>query len=544
VEGYFSDGLCEKCHPGGPLHPGSCRGCLAWGVYRAYCWLCWQCRWWQTHYPLGDCRYCGRNTWVGYLGACRLCLEQARLLQQPGRALDLSGANRYGQQLFFANIGNHKARTPRLKLDPRGELKRFIPVAWHQLPLFEVDPDPEVVKARALAADNALLRYCDPVVREHAAKHGWSTEHTNNVIRSLRLLQVLQDTPGAKIYATDVLQLPRHGGNVISTLDVLAAAGLLIDDRTSLIERYFTGKTATLPAQIRAELETWLEVMLEGSTRPPRRHARLPQTTRIHVLGVAPVVQAWAAAGHQSLAEITSEEVRASLPANGSRRIWAEYGLKSLFTVLKARKLIFMNPTRGIGTTPVARSVPLPLDTAAIRAALSSPDPAIALAVALVAFHAVTSKELQELKLTDIVDGRLTLRGRVIPLADPVRVRLTAWLDHRGCTWPGSINPHLFVSRRTAPRFVPVGRQFPWLNTRLRPQALREDRILQEIIATGGDVRRICDLFGLSINAALRYSATIGHPELAQGHTWSPRTQERTYPVHDTRSPVFTTVDP
>ena len=32
---YFSQGLCERCHPGGPLHIGSCRGCLAWGVYRA-----------------------------------------------------------------------------------------------------------------------------------------------------------------------------------------------------------------------------------------------------------------------------------------------------------------------------------------------------------------------------------------------------------------------------------------------------------------------------------------------------------------------------
>ena len=545
AEGYFSDGLCEKCHPGGPLYPGSCRGCLAWGVYRAYCWLCWQCRWWQGHYPLGDCRYCGRNTWVGHLGGCRLCVEQARLLQQPGRALDLSEANRYGQQLFFANIGSHKARTPRLRVEPRrADAEEFTPSAWQQMTLFELAPDPEVVKARALVADHELLRYCEPIVREHAAKHGWSREHTNNVIRSLRLLQVLQETPGAKIKATDVLQLPRYGGNIMSTLDVLAVGGLLVEDRPSNVERYFAGKVATLPAAMRNELEIWLDVMLNGSRTSPRRHPRIPETTRIHIMGIAPIVQAWAAAGHQSLAEITLQQVRAALPKAGSRRIWAEYGLKSLFTVLKARKLLFINPTRGIGTTPVSRSIPLPLDTAAIRAALNSPDPAIALAVALVAFHAVTSKELQELRLTDIIDGRLTLHGRVIPLGDPVRVRLTAWLDHRARTWPGSINPHLFVSRRSAPRFVPVGRQFPWRNTSLRPQALREDRILQEIIATDGDVRRICDLFGLSINAALRYSATVDHSELAERRSWSPRTQDSTYPVHDARSPEFTVVDP
>jgi hypothetical protein len=36
-------------------------------------------------------------------------------------------------------------------------------------------------------------------------------------------------------------------------------------------------------------------------------------------------------------------------------------------------------------------------------------------------------------------------------------------------------------------------------------QAIREDRILDEAIATG-DVRRICDLFGLTVEAALRYT--------------------------------------
>jgi hypothetical protein len=43
---------------------------------------------------------------------------------------------------------------------------------------------------------------------------------------------------------------------------------------------------------------------------------------------------------------------------------------------------------------------------------------------------------------------------------------------------------------------------------------LREDRILQEIHTTGGDVRRICDLFGLSIETALRYALTLAHPDL------------------------------
>jgi len=90
-----------------------------------------------------------------------------------------------------------------------------------------------------------------------------------------------------------------------------------------------------------------------------------------------------------------------------------------------------------------------------------------------------------------------------------VLVRLRAWLDLRARTWPASVNPHLFVSRRSAPRLIEVGRNFPWTRTNLKPQALREDRILQEIHASGGDVRRICDLFGMSVSSAMRYAGTL-----------------------------------
>ena len=99
------------------------------------------------------------------------------------------------------------------------------------------------------AADRDLVDYCREIVREHAARHGWSKRQTQRR-RCARCgcWHVLQDTPGAKINATDVLQLPRYAGNISSTLDVLAAAGLLIDDRTAPIERYFAGKTDGLPA--------------------------------------------------------------------------------------------------------------------------------------------------------------------------------------------------------------------------------------------------------------------------------------------------------
>jgi hypothetical protein len=62
------------------------------------------------------------------------------------------------------------------------------------------------------------------------------------------------------------------------------------------------------------------------------------------------------------------------------------------------------------------------------------------------------------------------------------------------------------INRRTAPRTIEVARPFPWKQVGLAPQTLREDRILDEVRATGGDVRQVCELFGLSVEAAMRYT--------------------------------------
>ncbi|PUB20882.1 site-specific recombinase XerD [Promicromonospora sp. AC04] len=513
---YFSQGLCDRCHPGAPLFLSSCKDCLAWGVYRHHNWLCWTCRWWRQHFPEGRCDYCGRTSRLGDSGACRLCYEQARMLQEPGRALDLVGANKHGQQMFFANMHFHRRKTPRLRAPsrrrPSPPTSPFRPAPGEQLALFEMAPDPKVVRRLADWENSELTRYCHQVVLEHTEKFGWRANQRNDVIRSLKLLQTLRDTPEAKIRASDVLVLPAYDGNIASTLDVLAAAGLLIDDRPRRVEVYFASKTASLPEPMRTELETWLLVLLDGSKRAPRQRQRDPATARVRILAITPIVTAWAQAGVTTLAEITSQDVYDALPTVPTKRVPALTGLRSLFTVLRGRRLIFTDPTRGVKTEPAPRNIPLPLDTAAIRNALASPDPATALAVALIAFHALTAHQARHLLVTDIVDGRLSLDGRSLPLAAPVRVRLTAWLDYRERRWPHTINPHLFLTQFTAGRLTAPSHVFPWKKTTLRPQALREDRILAEAHANGGDMRALCDLFGISIETALRYTATAAPP--------------------------------
>ncbi|MDN5893462.1 MAG: hypothetical protein L0H93_05500 [Nocardioides sp.] len=463
------------------------------------------------------------------------------MLQEPGQAIDVAGANQHGQQLFFANMlfkrrgtrGHerepHQAnKAPRSKASEQAWKRRDknrLPYpsgtqledeqALAQLALFDMAPDPEVVRARARQEDSDTTRYCIAIAQQHADRYGWSVRQRNAVFSSLRLLQTLRDTPNAKVRASDVMRLRRYDGTISSTIDVLSEAGLLIEDVPTRTERYFATKTDALPPLMRQHLELWLQIMLGGSRYRPRQFPREPETVRNYLAAIAPLAQAWAEAGYQSFAEVTHADVVAALPEKATDRYFVELGLKSLFKILKGRKLVFANPTRGLKFTPVPRNIPLALDPALVRAELNSPNPATALAVALSAFHALTKKQLRELQLTDIVDGRLLIGNRNIPLAAPVRTRLTAWLDHRHRTWPGSANPHLLINRRTAPRLVPAGPNYPWLGATLRARALREDRILHEIHATGGDVRRICDLFGLTVSGATRYLATIEHPDLA-----------------------------
>ena len=150
---------------------------------------------------------------------------------------------------------------------------------------------------------------------------------------------------------------------------------------------------------------------------------------KVHIHAVVPAVTSWSEAGHRSLAEISPTQIRDVLPESGNPRALMERGLRSLFKVLKAGKLVFHNPTRGMTFTQVNGNNPMPLDTALIHEKLTSPHPVIAMAVSLVAFHALTAKQVSELLVSDIVDGRLNLVGRSIPLAAAVRERLARWLD-------------------------------------------------------------------------------------------------------------------
>lgn len=130
-------------------------------------------------------------------------------------------------------------------------------------------------------------------------------------------------------------------------------------------------------------------------------------------------------------------------------------------------------------------------------------------------FHALRPRQLRSLHLTDLRDGRLHLDSHVVPLARQARARLAAYLDYRARRWPNTANPHVFINDKTANHTTET--TYKWINKvfGLRAQTVRADRILNGVRATAGDVWRVCDLFGLSIDAALRYTDTLDDSTMA-----------------------------
>lgn len=524
VGDYWSEGLCRRCHHRAPARPESCRDCLAWGARRTHKWLCGGCMSWRALQPTtGACLSCRRELAINNRGACRLCWLQTRGQSRRNEPIDVLAANRHGQQLMFANMSSSKnGWRPHPRRDfrrppytaPRPE-PRTAP--WpDQLDLFAFRPiqDPALRYGFGDPPNPQLARVLDQLLCDHAAEHGWSQQQTTRARIALRVLQARCGITATPIKATDVLQLTALGLSANSLLTVLSSNTLLDEDRIPAIKTWFTRAIHDLPEPMAGELRTWFDVLYNGSTTPPRSRPRSETTIETRTRWVMPTLHAWAAAGHHSLREISREDVFAVLPASGTARATLGGALRSIFATLKRRKILFLNPMARVSVGNMERRIPLPLNTANLRAAFNSLDPVQAALTALIGIHGLRSSEVCALQLTDIRDGRIHLTGRTIPIAQPAKARLDAYLDERDRRWPNSINPHLFIHCWSATTTGPVQR--PWVTGRLgmSAQALRQDRIVDEAQATGGDLRRICDFFGVTMNTAEHYATILNHPDL------------------------------
>ncbi|MEV0734331.1 hypothetical protein [Polymorphospora sp. NPDC050346] len=531
---YYMSGLCARCHPhapgqkspawklAGPLAQrrviiDACPDCHAWGVTRTYGWTCAACRSFrETHRHVAACATCGQTVALYDDGSCRLChLQRSLVAHTLGRRtgdISLAEANRHGQQLFIAGLWHRSGtgKRPYIKKTVPPDMRQLTPVTHRQLVLFDAVRDLKAGLRNGFpppphpGREAALLAF----VGEHATRYGWRRTKIERVRRAMRIMLGIQDTPGAPIRRSDVALLSRIKHSAAVVADVLADAGLLDDDRQPAILRWFTTHTADLPAPMRDELNAWLDVMRNGSTQPPRRKPRTDATIGTQLRWALPALQRWSDS-HVSLREIGVDDVRAVLPTDPLARYTMLQGLRSIFRILKARKLTFVNPTARLQAPQPQAPTPRPVNLDVLRDDLNSSQPATAALAALLAFHAVRVGQLRHLRLTDLHDGRLHLGEQIIPLAPAVRTRLRNWLDHRQTTWPHTPNPHVFIHVRSAITTRPV--TVWWIRHQLgiAGQHIRLDRILDEAHATGADIRHLMNLFGLSVEGAHRYITTV-----------------------------------
>ncbi|NIH83742.1 hypothetical protein [Amycolatopsis granulosa] len=261
------------------------------------------------------------------------------------------------------------------------------------------------------------------------------------------------------------------------------------------------------------KLRVWWTVLRDGNTAVPSSRPRVRTTVQIKLRGrclsfrTGPITESTRCA---RLAETTCSR---SCPQAATAATPSAPDCNRFFKVLKARKVLSVDPSVRLRLGAPESCQALPADLALIKEGLTSPNPTRAAMTALPAFHGLVAGQLRALHLTDIRDGRLHLDSRTILLAEAVRVRLTAYLDYRNHRWPHTANPHLFIHYRTALGTKPVGTRWPGLVLGTAARDIRTDRILDEVSATDGDVRCLCDLFGVSVKAASRYTAVLDPPE-------------------------------
>lgn len=538
---YWSKGLCRRCHQFAPQLPDSCRDCLAWGATRTLKWLCAACAGWRHRNPeTSKCISCHRELALNEHNACRLCWRQTFYFQaQSGLQRDVLAANRGGQQLWLANMSGHRhgyrphrrrdyRRTQdqvhsgtRLTDDPIGDPiddlvdESFVPHDPDQLDLFAYHPieDPARSFGFGEPPSSRFAALLDQHALDHAQQFGWTKRQTRRAQITLRVLQARHHIQTPPIKASDVEELTTHGLSIRLAMLVLDDNGLLDDDRVPPLHSWFARQIEHLPDPMTDELRIWFDVLHYGSTTPPRSRPRHAVTIKTRTLWAMPTLTAWADAGHQSLREITREDILAVLPGEGTPRVKLGNALRSILTTLKRHRVLFVNPMARMRIGNLERRVPMPIDTSRIRAAFDSEDRTTAAITTLIGIHGLRPREACALLLVDVRDNRIVLPDRTILLAPATKARLDAYLAYRRQQWPSSINPHFLVHFRSATTLEQV--RVPWLTDKLgmSANALRQDRILAEV-HSGGDLRRICDFFGVTITTAEYYASTINHPDL------------------------------
>jgi len=450
-------GRCSACYARSREITGACADCgdltkLAGG-------LCKACRHFRWKHPPGTCPYCGRQQPIGAAGACRSCQRGLR----TARALK-------------------RAKAPRRR------------------------PHPVLSPANQQLLDE---------LAGYGQACGWTPGTLRRAQRAVTAVLASGHELGQPPWDTGTLLQFLNQRHLVAlrAVEFLTDRDLARGSTQSALSTWLAPRLAILPAPFADEVRTWAEA-LQG--RGPRAgHARQPSTIQGYLRALQVPLANWSAR-YESLRQVTTDDLTAQLvPLSGATRLLALSAMRSLFSTLKARRVLFTNPAAPLAGPRIQPPPVLPLDDG-LRACLLGRlhDPAERLIVLLAGVHALRPSDIRALTLDDAgpASGTLRLGGRVRPLDRLTTEHLRAWLQARRTRWPATANPHLLINQSTGGGTGPVHRSYIQTAVRragITAQDLRAGRLHDEAHASGGDPLRLAHLFGISDPAAIRYCAEI-----------------------------------
>jgi integrase len=512
---YETTGACRDCGDLTQLTSGSCRAC------RLFRWK----------HPPGICPWCGREQPIGAAGGCRSCqvaLRAAKALQQARRKRRFrleAAAGACGDCGKLTRLGGGLCRPCRQfrARHPVGPC----PHCGRQQPIGAAGAcrSCQVALRAARAARPAQPRRepafaLTPADRQLVASltgygqaRGWAPGTLARARRALAVVLTSGQELGQPPWDAELVRAFLVSRHLVAlrAVEFLTDQGLAHVSPRAVVEQWLARRLAALPAPFAAEVEIWTEALHGRGPRAGR--PRHPRTIEAYLRVLESPLAAWAGQ-YGSLREVTTEDLTSQLsPLTGATRKLALAAMRSLFTTLKARRVLFTNPAAPLTGRALQPPPVLPLDDT-VRASLLGrlTEPHERLIVLLAGVHALRPSQICSLALDAVGPAADTLRinGRTRPLDQLTAGHVRAWLQDRSARWPATANPHLLINRSTAGGLKPVARSYVQATVRragITAAELRADRLLDEARASGGDPLRLARLFGISDPTAIRYCA-------------------------------------
>ncbi|MFI8235003.1 hypothetical protein ACIGDI_40050 [Streptomyces sp. NPDC085900] len=508
-----------------PLGPRQCRECHDWIPAGARGFRCTPCRHWRERHPRGRCVRCSREDLPLRADRCRPChpyrlLDEARpatsrftqlVIVLPtgggGPVLPVpvddppadnpdespAGLTARGQEALFTLRRDWAPVLDRLRRRPRGEL-------------------PLTARARLLVEEYSQMR------REQQAP-----DYRKNIRTLTTVMYWLgADSPVSERDVHDLAQLdPNLAAKPVCQF--LRARDLLVDDPDLHRDPDLTAieaALAALPQPTASEVRAWVDILRSQGRR--EGELRGWDGIRRYLDYLQPVLTGWAATGVTTLREISQHQVEDAVrDLSGHARRQLAIALRSLFRALKRQRVVFRDPARELPVGDlkgIPRSVPSDLLARLLDHART---PVGRLAVALAAVHAVPGRDMRMILTADVdlargtVEIRRGLLRHTLYLEEFTHRLAAEWLTYRHHRWPGSTNPHLLVSQKSAldpdQPAISIGALRGVLPKGMTLDDLRQDRILDEAFE-GADPLRLMRLFGITERTAMRYVGAA-HPE-------------------------------